>query len=101
MMVNCAHHLINELKLLKPGFVVFHGIKARGIIRPEFAACGLDLNAIGGVSDRHGPVLYESRALGAPVLFLYHPSRGWLDREWQSVVVPSLDYLRSQKRIPA
>jgi hypothetical protein len=100
MKVNCAHHLMNELKLLKPGLVVFHGVDARWIMRPEFSASGLDLNAVRGVSDRYDSVLYESLTLGAHVLFLYHPSRGHLDKQWDTVVVPALDYLRGRNLIP-
>jgi hypothetical protein len=100
MMVNCADHLVDELKLLKPGLVVFHGVNARWIIRPKFAARGLDLNAVSDVKDRHDCVLYESRALAAHVLFLYQPAFGHLEGQWDSVVVPALKLLRSRNCIP-
>jgi uracil-DNA glycosylase len=101
MMTKCAHHLVNELKLLKPSLVVFHGVDARDHIRPEFAARDMDLKAVSTVEDRWGPVLYEAHGLGARVLFLYHPSRGYLNRQWKSVVVPALNYLRHLNLIPS
>jgi uracil-DNA glycosylase len=101
MMTKCAHHLVNELKLLKPSLVVFHGVDARDHIRPEFAARDMDLKAVSTVEDRWGPVLYEAHGLGARVLFLYHPSRGYLNRQWKSVVVPALNYLRHRNLIPS
>lgn len=101
MMINCAHHLINELRLLRPRLVVFHGVRARwALIRPEVKSYGLNMNPVGGINDRYGSVLYEWQALGAHILFLYHPSRRWLDKQWDAVVVPALDYLRVRNLIP-
>ena len=100
MKVNCAHHLANELKRLKPNLVVFHEASARGFIPSAFKACSVDLEAIEDVRDRVGPVLHKSDSLGAHVLFLRHPSRGWLDRQWGTVVVPALNYLRRKGLVP-
>jgi hypothetical protein len=100
MKQNCAHHLLDEIRIVKPDLIVFQGVDARFVVRPEFAACGLDLKAVGGICDRHGPVIYESKALGTRLLFLYHSAYGHLDRQWKSVVVPALDYLRDQNVIP-
>lgn len=100
MKLNCAHHLLNEFKVLRPDLVIFHGVDARWIIRPEFKDCNLDLNPIGNINDNYGPVLYDSQALSSRVLFLNHPSHGWLERQWASVVDPALIYMRLMHFIP-
>lgn len=101
MQVNCAHHLINELKLLNPHLVVFHGANARGVILPTLTTVGMYPTPINSRSDRHGPVLYDVKSIGSRFLFLNHPTRGWLNRQWNTVVVPNLKYLRGQKLIPS
>jgi len=105
MKANCAHHLASELKLLKPHLVVFHGAAARWVALPELQKCGLEIEpveAVEPVTDQTGhPVLYECATLDAHMLFFNHPSRGWLDRQWDGVVVPALDHLRRRKLIPA
>lgn len=101
MKVNCAHHLADELlKRLKPDLVVFHGVGARWAVPREFEACGIDMKGVDGIPDQYGPVLYKSKNLDAYILFLNHPSRGWLDRQWDAVVVPALKHLRDRKLIP-
>lgn len=97
---NCAHHLASELRILRPGLVVFHGAAARWAVPPVFKECGLGLEEVGNVSDNHGPVLFKSQKLRAHVLFLHHPSYGWLDRQWANIVEPALAYLREEKLIP-
>jgi hypothetical protein len=101
---NCAHHLVEELKILRPGLVVFHGVDAgwsvRNAIKPDV------LHAIEPerIINRKGePMLYEWPVLGAHLLFLYHPSsRGRVaDQEWDKTAVPALDYLRRNGHIPA
>lgn len=100
MKLNCAHHLMRELRLLKPRLVVFHGVSARWIVLPELKSCGLDASAVGDISDRHGPVLYELPALGARLLFLYHTSRNWLAKQWEPIVVPAVQYMREKGIVP-
>lgn len=101
MKENCAHHLADELKRLKPNLVVFHGVGARWAVSREFEACGIDMKGVDGIPDQYGPVLYKSKNPDAYILFLNHPSRGWLDRQWDAVVVPALRHLRDQDLIPA
>ncbi len=102
MWANCAHHLIDELVTLRPQLIVFHGVKAR-----RFVPLAIDetehgaLGPIRGIDDHHGTVLYEWPALSTHLLFLLHPSRGWLDRQWDTVAVPALNYLRAKGHIPA
>lgn len=101
MKVNCAHHLTDELKLLRPKLVVFHGVEARQVMIHELKECSLDAREDGSISDKRGSVLYYSKTLAARILFLYHPSRGWLNRQWETVVVPALKDLRLRNLIPA
>ena len=100
MKVNCAHHLLSELRLLKPQLVVFHGVSARWIVLPELKSCDFDAGPVGDICDRHGPVLYQSPPLGAHLLFLYHTSRNWLDRQWEPIVVPVVRYMREHGIVP-
>ena len=99
MKVNCARHLVTEFRILRPELVVFHGVESRWIIRPEFERVGVDLDPIEMCADTYGPVLYRSTELGAHFLFLYHPSHGWLDRQW-SQVESWIGYLRERALIP-
>lgn len=103
MKTNCTHHLASELKLLKPKLVVFHGAGARWSVLPELKACGLDMEpiVIPGIGEGYGPILYRSKHLNADFLFLHHPSRGWLDRQWDNVVEPAFTFLRNENIIPA
>lgn len=101
MKANCSHHLAAELKQLCPNLVVLHGIGARWAIIPEFKKLGIDMKPIGGIKDAYDTVIYKSDFLDSHFLFLYHPSRGWLGRQWETVVVPALEYLRSERVIPA
>jgi hypothetical protein len=96
---NCAHHLVAELMILRPKLVVFHGVDAEWsipqAIKPD------KLNPVEEVPDHSSrPVLYEWQALRAHLLFLKHPSRGHLNRQWDRVVVPALNYLRARNLIP-
>jgi hypothetical protein len=117
MWSNCANHLIAELRMLRPHLAVFHGAKARWFVLP--AVRPESPNPVEDVSDRHGPVLYEWPSLRAPVsdrhgpvlyewpslrahlLFLHHPARSQLDRQWDTVVAKAIAYLRAKGAIPA
>jgi len=99
MWANCANHLVAELKILRPELVVFHGVNARWAV---LAAIQIDnLTSIGNVDDSHGHSLFfDWPALGTRLLFLSHPSHGWLDKQWDTVVVRALEYLRGKGLIP-
>ena len=99
MKVNCAHHLVAELRILGPEMIIFHGVQSRWIMRPEFERVGVDLVAIEECADSYGTVLYRSAELRAHILFLYHPSHGWLGRQW-SQVERWIGYLRERALIP-
>jgi hypothetical protein len=88
MKVNCARHLVAELRILRPE-----------MMRPEFERVGVGLVPIEECADLYGPVLYRSAELGAHILFLYHLSRGWLDRQWPQVK-EWIRYLRERAFIP-
>lgn len=60
------------------------------------------LEAFEGIADHHGRlVLYGWPVLGADLSFLNHPSYGWLDAQWDTIVVRALGYLRAKGCIPA
>lgn len=96
---NCARHLLAELRILRPNVTVFHGIESRSIMRLEFERAGVDLFAIEECADTSGPALYRSAELGAHFLFLYHPSHGWLARQWK-LVEKWIGYLRERGLVP-
>lgn len=89
MLWNCTHHLIHELLILRPQLIVFHGAKSRWPVTTKLQSRGIVLKSIESITDRHGPVLYDWPTLGAHLLFLHHPSRGGLDRQWDAVVACS------------
>ena len=94
MWTNCAHHLVEELEILRPDLVIFHGA---GIKWPVTNALKeLEQIEVAGI----GPVLYRWPAVGAHLLFLHHPAHNWLAKQWEPVVVPALDYLRARNLIP-
>ena len=99
---NCAHHLAHELRLLRPNLVVFHGSWAPWAVLSALTNAGAAANPIEG-APRAGQrdVLYQSIALGTYVLFLHHPSYGHLDKQWDPVIKPCLEFLRSRGLIPS
>jgi hypothetical protein len=99
MKANCVNHLIAELQILKPNLTVFHGIEARSIVLPAFKTLYSDEPIpLGKVRDGRGPVLWKTPQ--TYLLFLYHPTYGWLNGEWNDVVEPCLKYLRDENLIP-
>jgi hypothetical protein len=101
MYINCVHHLIAELQLLSPNLIVVQYVNARDVMRPALQKHGVDLEPVGEVSDRYGPVLFRSKMLKCHLLFLYHPAYNNLTRQWVPVVEPALNYLRTRQLIPA
>jgi hypothetical protein len=97
----CSGHLVQELEVLKPDVVVFHGVDARYYFATAVQDAGQKLERCPeGPADQHGPVIWELAAKSQCfVLFLLHPSRGWLDRQW-SVVEQALEWLRLRRVIP-
>jgi hypothetical protein len=101
MRVNCAHHLIAELKILQPQLIIFHGAESKWPTIHAIEESRDILNAIEDMKDGKGHhVIYEWLTLHAYILFLHHPTRGGLKRQWDTVVVPALSYLRAQGCIP-
>jgi hypothetical protein len=94
---NCANHLVEELKILRPDLVIFHGAEIREPIIHTITDAMLEPIEIEGISP---PVLYKWRVVGAYLLFLHHPARNWLAKQWSTVVMPALNYLRAEGRIP-
>ncbi len=102
MWENCSHHLLDELKLLKPNLVVFFGSWARDVILRDYGK-GPQLKALPVALPNlktHYQALYLWPETGCHLLFLHHPSRGHLQRQWDGLVVPALTYLREQGHIP-
>jgi hypothetical protein len=92
----CAHHLVAELKILRPEVVVFHGAPIKTPVTKAIKE--LEPIKVAGIGP--DPVLYRWPAVGAHLLYLHHPARGHLDRQWDTVVVPALNYLRAENLIP-
>jgi len=101
---NCSRHLVHELDVLTPSLVVFHGSGAQGLF------CDAVENEGG---KRPTPVEGSPTSWGREilfrvlrddfkyyVLFLYHPSRGWLAKQWSEVEL-ALKWLRAKGAIPA
>lgn|SRR5574337_62521 len=100
MKKNCMTHLIAELRILHPQMIVFHGINSREPVIHAFNQSSIDLIAIKECSYDDGrPALYRSDDLGCHVLFLYHPARGWLERQWPQFQL-WISYLRDQGLVP-
>jgi hypothetical protein len=96
---HCSKHLVHELDVLRPNLVVFHGAPARwafpnavekeGRKRPE---------PVKGAPPRISWVVGDGFQYYA--LFLNHPARGGLQRQWETVVEGALKWLRSKGAIP-
>lgn len=96
---NCSHHLIAELRILKPDIVVFHGAKARPIVLSSLMNNGVKTTPL--VHNHEGnAVLSHVPELKLHMVFLHHPSRYHMDRTWDRDAVPSLEYLRKEGVIP-
>lgn len=103
MLMKCAGHLVSELEILKPNLVVFHAADARWCFAPAVEKKGWHLSPVGaGPADRLGPVIHVLKAndFESHILFLHHPARGGLGRQWVPVVEPALTFLRSERAIP-
>jgi Uracil DNA glycosylase superfamily len=104
MLNRCARHLVSELEILRPDLLVFHGRPARWAFpwALQTEKCGTLAPLPESPTHDDFPVIQELTATGykCPVLFLPHPSRGGLDRQWESVVEPALKLLRSKGAIP-
>jgi len=99
MRVNCARWLLEELELLKPTIIVFHDRHAQWVLKQAYESQGWTQTPFPG--DTTG-LLHEvaKGPLRADVLYLHHPSRGWMDRQWEGAVEPALALLRTTERIP-
>jgi hypothetical protein len=107
MFRNCSQHLFSELEVLKPDLLVFHGKAAQDeftkLLKSQFEHRALHDSP----KDEGGaPMIYEVIGPSGEreyfVLYLKHPSHGWLNRQWDyyNVVEPSLAILRSMRAIP-
>jgi hypothetical protein len=97
MWKKCAHHLVAELKILRPEVVIFHGAPIKKPVTNAIKE--LEPIEVAGIGP--DPVLYRWPAVEAHLLFLHHPAHNCLAKQWDPVVVPALNYLRERKRIPA
>lgn len=100
MNANCANHLVRELLIMRPHLVVFHGVEARQHVPKAFTAIGVAVEPMVGSAAACGPVLHTVPQMAGNLLFLHHPSYQHLDRQWNSVVLPALGFLRAAKLIP-
>lgn len=104
MKANCANHLVNELRILKPHLVIFHGVAAEWAFPQSVRREGTELiplsRADSTVPASCANKLFNWAERDCYVLFLHHPSRGCLGRQWQPIVLPCLEYLRQRKIIP-
>jgi hypothetical protein len=88
---NCAHHLVAELKILRPELVIFHAADAKWSVTNVLR----DLEPI-ELEQTTDISLYRWSEEGAHLLFAHRPARGMLARQWSAVVVPALNYLRAR-----
>jgi hypothetical protein len=102
MYQHCSSHLVSELEVLRPHLLAFHGGPARWIFKQAVKDAGERLTSCDGPEDKYGPVIHElTGKLQSFVLFLAHPTRGWLDRQWKPVVEKALGWLRGRGVIPS
>lgn len=101
----CSRHLVNELNILKPDLVVFHGAPAKWSFPLAIHDEGYKITPVldGPTDDSEFPVIQQLAApnFGCIALFLAHPSRGHLERQWKPVVEQALEFLRSRNAIPS
>jgi uracil-DNA glycosylase len=105
MFINCAQHLVSEIKVLRPNLIVFHAKYAQVVFPKALSEKGYRHEAVpNSPKDGYFPVINEVIAPdGEPkffALYLQHPSYGWLDAQWDSVVEPALELLRGKGVIP-
>jgi hypothetical protein len=95
MMTNCVGLLLEELEILKPTLLVFHGVGARKPFESVVTSNGWTNTEVH--KNLHEIV---SAHLRTHVLYLPHPARGHLARQWTTVVEPALSLLRRMGRVP-
>lgn len=102
MMGNCVGLLMEELEILHPTLVVFHGVGARRPFEAAIESRGWTHTSVPVPGDQtdalHGVV---GPSIRIHVLYLAHPARGHLARQWSAVVTPALALLRRMQRLPA
>ena len=101
MRLNCQRHLLHEIETLQPGLVVFHFADARwDVLESE----GWNLMEVAeATEDSYGAVIkvLKTPNLECPLLFLHHPARNGLEKQWSGVVEPALRFLRARNLIPS
>lgn len=95
----CSSHLINEIRLLEPNIIIFHGVRSKWAMLSELRHQNLRHVPVGPNSE-HREVLYWTADLNCHLIFLRHPSRGWLHRTWDRDAVPSLEHLKGLGIVP-
>jgi hypothetical protein len=106
MLNNCSEHLLEELTVFRPTLVVFHGARLRAVFdRAVRKREGWSLSPQTMGPRNHGGELVVHRlttpVFDAHVLYLHHPSHNHLNNQWDAVVSPALELLRSSGAIPA
>jgi hypothetical protein len=105
MATHCSNYLLHEIMVAKPTLVVFFGNRCL-VVKATIIERGLSLEAVERdntgyeLKNRHGHLLFHLPELACHMLFLYHPSRSWLDKTWDRDVGPAIQYLRTQGVIP-
>jgi hypothetical protein len=106
MYKNCSPHLLGELEVLKPTIIVFQAAPARAVIPNAVRERGWQLQPIAASPHYDGPEAFpvvqylRTPTFGSHVLFLNHPSRGNIERQWKPIIKPSLNLLRKLNAIP-
>ena len=98
MMRNCAHHLLAELRLIRPRLAIFHGARLKPPFLRALTTEGLHWSNLPIPQIPQG-VAIDILEMGTLALFFHHPSRNCLANQWPGVVAPCLDYLQQTGEI--
>lgn len=98
MMRNCAHHLLAELRLIRPRLAIFHGARLKAPFFRALTTEGLQWSNLPIPQIMPGLAI-EILEFGTLAFFFHHPSRNCLSKQWPGIVAPCLDYLQQTGEI--
>jgi uracil-DNA glycosylase len=98
MKMKCSNLLVEELEILNPTLIVFHGTDLRKFFSEAISSRRWELEKWDCQKQKHLFKL-NGPTLKADVLFLAHPAYGWLERQWDGVL-KEIETLREAGKLP-
>jgi hypothetical protein len=83
--------LVSEINEIKPRVIVVHGVPIHAKFKHFVAK-----QKVGNVNKHAWEVQFQNVPFSTFVAFFRHPSRGWLERDWERIILPTIDAIRTK-----